>query len=129
MAKQIAKATGAENYNVLQNNGRLAHQEVDHVSVIPIVGARGGRRLVGVVVRLCGLDDVDVEKLRNLEEVEPKACNGRLYRQWTRSELKELGGRSKSLRWKYIRREGKPRVKGDDERHGVLVWTNANVYP
>ena len=24
-------ATGAENYNVLQNNGRLAHQLVDHV--------------------------------------------------------------------------------------------------
>lgn len=32
VAKQIAKATGAENYNILQNNGRLAHQEVDHVS-------------------------------------------------------------------------------------------------
>jgi diadenosine tetraphosphate (Ap4A) HIT family hydrolase len=29
--KKIAVATGAENYNVLQNNGRLAHQEVDHV--------------------------------------------------------------------------------------------------
>ncbi|KIW27743.1 hypothetical protein, variant [Cladophialophora immunda] len=29
--KKIAIATGAENYNVLQNNGRLAHQEVDHV--------------------------------------------------------------------------------------------------
>lgn len=33
VAKQIAKATGAENYNILQNNGRLAHQEVDHVSL------------------------------------------------------------------------------------------------
>lgn len=29
--KKIAIATGSENYNVLQNNGRLAHQEVDHV--------------------------------------------------------------------------------------------------
>ncbi|KIW76356.1 hypothetical protein AYO20_00990 [Fonsecaea nubica] len=29
--KKIAVATGAENYNILQNNGRLAHQEVDHV--------------------------------------------------------------------------------------------------
>ncbi|KAK0517226.1 hypothetical protein JMJ35_000381 [Cladonia borealis] len=37
VAKKIAKATGAENYNILQNNGRLAHQLVDHVHfhVIP----------------------------------------------------------------------------------------------
>jgi len=36
-AKKIATATGCENYNILQNNGRLAHQEVDHVHfhVIP----------------------------------------------------------------------------------------------
>lgn len=33
IAKKIASATGAENYNILQNNGRLAHQEVDHVHV------------------------------------------------------------------------------------------------
>lgn len=32
VVKKIVKATGAENYNVLQNNGRIAHQEVDHVS-------------------------------------------------------------------------------------------------
>lgn len=31
VAKKIAQALGAENYNILQNNGRLAHQEVDHV--------------------------------------------------------------------------------------------------
>ena len=30
-AKKIAVAVGAENYNILQNNGRLAHQVVDHV--------------------------------------------------------------------------------------------------
>jgi diadenosine tetraphosphate (Ap4A) HIT family hydrolase len=29
--KKIAVATGTENYNILQNNGRIAHQEVDHV--------------------------------------------------------------------------------------------------
>ncbi|CAG8954180.1 hypothetical protein HYFRA_00005800 [Hymenoscyphus fraxineus] len=31
VVKKLVKATGAENYNVLQNNGRIAHQEVDHV--------------------------------------------------------------------------------------------------
>ena len=31
VVKRLVAATGAENYNVLQNNGRLAHQEVDHV--------------------------------------------------------------------------------------------------
>ena len=31
VAKKIAQALGADNYNVLQNNGRLAHQVVDHV--------------------------------------------------------------------------------------------------
>jgi diadenosine tetraphosphate (Ap4A) HIT family hydrolase len=32
-AKKLALAAGAENYNILQNNGRIAHQEVDHVHV------------------------------------------------------------------------------------------------
>jgi diadenosine tetraphosphate (Ap4A) HIT family hydrolase len=31
VVKKLAAASGAENYNILQNNGRLAHQEVDHV--------------------------------------------------------------------------------------------------
>ncbi|EIW81561.1 HIT-like protein [Coniophora puteana RWD-64-598 SS2] len=37
IAKKIANAQGLENYNILQNNGRIAHQEVDHVHfhVIP----------------------------------------------------------------------------------------------
>lgn len=33
MAAKIARASGAEQYNILQNNGRLAHQQVDHVHV------------------------------------------------------------------------------------------------
>jgi diadenosine tetraphosphate (Ap4A) HIT family hydrolase len=33
VVKKLAIATGADNYNVLQNNGRLAHQEVDHVCI------------------------------------------------------------------------------------------------
>ena len=32
VAKKIATAVGAENFNILQNNGRIAHQVVDHVS-------------------------------------------------------------------------------------------------
>ncbi|KAL9013525.1 MAG: hypothetical protein Q9173_001784 [Seirophora scorigena] len=31
VAKKLAQAMQAENYNILQNNGRLAHQEVDHI--------------------------------------------------------------------------------------------------
>lgn len=33
VAKKIAIASGAVNYNILQNNGKLAHQEVGHVHV------------------------------------------------------------------------------------------------
>lgn len=36
VAKQLAKATGAVDYNILQNNGRPAHQQVDHVSDLPL---------------------------------------------------------------------------------------------
>lgn len=32
VAKKIAKASGAEDFNVLQNNGAIAHQVVGHVS-------------------------------------------------------------------------------------------------
>ncbi|RAL03787.1 HIT family protein [Aspergillus ibericus CBS 121593] len=31
VAKKIAQVTGAEDFNILQNNGRIAHQVVDHV--------------------------------------------------------------------------------------------------
>lgn len=31
VAKRIAQASGATDYNILQNNGRAAHQVVDHV--------------------------------------------------------------------------------------------------
>jgi len=34
VSKKIAMAVGAENYNILQNNGRMAHQEVSHVSLL-----------------------------------------------------------------------------------------------
>jgi len=31
VAKKIAAASGVADYNILQNNGKLAHQEVGHV--------------------------------------------------------------------------------------------------
>ncbi|KAG9243863.1 HIT-like domain-containing protein [Calycina marina] len=31
IVKRVVKATDAVDYNILQNNGRIAHQEVDHV--------------------------------------------------------------------------------------------------
>lgn len=31
IAKKLAEAMNLADYNILQNNGRLAHQEVDHV--------------------------------------------------------------------------------------------------
>ncbi|KAI1826599.1 HIT-like domain-containing protein [Xylaria intraflava] len=31
VAKKLVAATGAADYNILQNNGRIAHQLVDHV--------------------------------------------------------------------------------------------------
>jgi len=44
VAAKLARAMGSANYNILQNNGRLAHQEVDHVHVhfIPKPNAEEG---------------------------------------------------------------------------------------
>lgn len=33
--KKIAKASGVKDYNLLQNNGSIAHQVVPHVSQCP----------------------------------------------------------------------------------------------
>jgi histidine triad (HIT) family protein len=43
VARAVLAATGAEDYNVLQNNGAAAHQAVFHVHfhIIPRVGERG----------------------------------------------------------------------------------------
>ncbi|KAH9991437.1 HIT-like domain-containing protein [Russula vinacea] len=48
LAKKIAIAQGAENYNILQNNGRIAHQFVDHVHfhVVPKPSASDEEGLV-----------------------------------------------------------------------------------
>ncbi|KAF8626966.1 hypothetical protein AX15_004606 [Amanita polypyramis BW_CC] len=44
VVKKVALATGAENYNILQNNGKLAFQHVDHVHfhVVPKPSATEG---------------------------------------------------------------------------------------
>jgi len=43
LARAVLRVTGASAYNVLQNNGRAAHQEVQHVHfhIIPKIGSRG----------------------------------------------------------------------------------------
>ncbi len=43
LARAVLEATGAEHYNVLQNNGRPAHQEIFHVHfhIIPKVADAG----------------------------------------------------------------------------------------
>ncbi|KAF2399841.1 HIT-like protein [Trichodelitschia bisporula] len=44
VTKRIAAASGATDYNILQNNGRIAHQEVGHVHfhMIPKPNAEEG---------------------------------------------------------------------------------------
>jgi diadenosine tetraphosphate (Ap4A) HIT family hydrolase len=53
MLSRVAKGVGAEDYNILQNNGKLAHQEVMHVHfhVIPKTSADDG-----LGVKWAGLD-------------------------------------------------------------------------
>jgi diadenosine tetraphosphate (Ap4A) HIT family hydrolase len=64
VAKKIALATGAKDWNFLQNNGRLAHQMVDHVHfhVIPKPDEEKGL-VVGWPA-----DEADKEELKKLAE-------------------------------------------------------------
>ncbi|KAL6300702.1 HIT-like protein [Sparassis latifolia] len=65
-AKKIAAAIGAENYNILQNNGRIAHQEVDHVHfhIIPKPSASDDD---GLVIGWPS-KKADMEELKKLHE-------------------------------------------------------------
>ncbi|KAL1405204.1 Adenosine 5'-monophosphoramidase [Vanrija albida] len=62
--KKLAKATGAENYNILQNNGRPAHQEVDHVHfhVIPKPADRGDQEGLVIGWPTQGLSRDEIQK-------------------------------------------------------------------
>ncbi|CAI6095421.1 unnamed protein product [Clonostachys chloroleuca] len=67
--KKIATASGAIDYNVLQNNGRIAHQEVDHVHfhLIPKPNESEG---LGIV---WNPQQPDMDKLKSLaEEIKSK---------------------------------------------------------
>ena len=61
ICRAVLEATGAEHYNVLQNNGAPAHQAVFHVHfhVIPRVGERG----LGIGWRAAELDDAEAREL------------------------------------------------------------------
>ncbi|KAF8895247.1 HIT-like protein [Infundibulicybe gibba] len=64
IAKKLALAQGLENYNILQNNGRIAHQVVDHVHfhVIPKPAATDEEGLV-VGWPAKTLDKTELEKI------------------------------------------------------------------
>ncbi|KAH7138038.1 HIT-like domain-containing protein [Dendryphion nanum] len=69
VAKKIAVAQGLDNYNILQNNGRIAHQVVDHVHfhVIPKPNEKEG---LGIEWPTEPADKGDLQKL--LEEIKNK---------------------------------------------------------
>ncbi|KAI1090566.1 hit family protein [Rostrohypoxylon terebratum] len=69
VAKKLATATGAVNFNILQNNGRIAHQVVDHVHFHMIPKPNEAEGLgVGWPQK-----ETDMEALKALfEEIKPK---------------------------------------------------------
>ena len=69
VTKKIAIAQGVEDYNILQNNGRIAHQEVDHVHfhLIPKPNKQEG---LGIEWPTQKADQGELKKL--LEEIKSK---------------------------------------------------------
>lgn len=61
-AKRLAKALGCAEYNLLQNNGRMAHQEVEHVHLhlIPKTSVKDGLKIQWESFK------ADMEKCRGL---------------------------------------------------------------
>ena len=62
LARAVLQATGATDYNVLQNNGSAAHQAVFHVHfhIIPKIGEQG----LGIGWNAGSLDDDEAARLR-----------------------------------------------------------------
>ncbi|KAF1946634.1 HIT-like protein [Clathrospora elynae] len=69
VTKKIAIAQGIQDYNVLQNNGRIAHQEVDHVHfhLIPKPNESEG---LGIIWQTQDADKGALSKL--LEDIKSK---------------------------------------------------------
>jgi diadenosine tetraphosphate (Ap4A) HIT family hydrolase len=69
VTKKIAIAQGVQDYNILQNNGRIAHQEVDHVHfhLIPKPNEKEG---LGIEWPTQKSDKGELQKL--LEEIKAK---------------------------------------------------------
>ncbi|WWC68333.1 uncharacterized protein I206_102258 [Kwoniella pini CBS 10737] len=71
--KKLAIASGAENYNILQNNGRAAHQVVDHVHfhVIPKFAEKGDEE--GLVIGWPTQKDLSKDEITKIfEEMKSK---------------------------------------------------------
>ena len=62
LARAVMNATGATNYNILQNNGSAAHQAVFHVHfhIIPKIGDRG----LGVGWKTSNLENTEAQVLQ-----------------------------------------------------------------
>jgi histidine triad (HIT) family protein len=62
LCRAVVVATGCRDYNVLQNNGRLAHQAVDHVHfhIIPKPNSREG---LGIGWPAARIDPTDAAEL------------------------------------------------------------------
>lgn len=69
VAKRIAVAQNLSDYNILQNNGRIAHQQVDHVHfhLIPKPNETEG---LGIEWPTKSADKSELQKL--LEEIKEK---------------------------------------------------------
>ncbi|KAG8713302.1 hypothetical protein FRC08_013434 [Ceratobasidium sp. 394] len=71
MAKKLAIATGATDYNILQNNGKIAHQVVPHVHfhMIPKPAATDD---AGLVIGWPAKEPVKEELQKLFEEIKSK---------------------------------------------------------
>ncbi|MCO5597206.1 hypothetical protein L7F22_051282 [Adiantum nelumboides] len=91
VAKKVALASGAEQYNVLQNNGRMAHQLVDHVHfhVIPKPDEQQG---LGVGWPATQPEKEELQKVGSLASLHAHSADG-----WPRPDLRRAQGEAVML--------------------------------